>query len=53
MYYLVYLLGVAYFLANGIGSAQRYLNFADHISLAFVLGPCVLILFCTDRTSVV
>ena len=47
MYYLVYLLGVAYFLANGIGSAQRYLNFADHISLAFVLGPCVLILFCT------
>lgn len=47
MYYLVYLLGVVYFLANGIGSAQRYLNFADHISLAFVLGPCVLVLFCT------
>lgn len=47
MYYLIYLLGVVWFLAKGIGSVQRYLNYVDHITLAFVLGPCVLVLFCT------
>ncbi|HBN56823.1 MAG TPA: hypothetical protein DD414_08605 [Lachnospiraceae bacterium] len=47
MLYGIYLLGIIFYLVNGIGNYENRVYFMDHTTILFVLIPCVLLLICT------